>query len=86
MGTKTYEVDIDLRDIFEEIDDDIMRICDSYGYPFRLISTNKGSGLNGNEVKEFKVTLYQDTIIPEAENIYEQWTQFFGLDELNLIS
>lgn len=70
--------------LFEEIDDDVMRVCDSYGYPYRLLSSNKGNSLAGSDVAEYKKNLYQDAIIPEAESCYEQWNEFFGLDELNL--
>lgn len=68
--------------LFEEIEDDIMRICDQYGYPYQLMSSAKGTTFSN--VKEAKQLLYQDSIIPEAENIYEQWNQFFQLDKYNL--
>jgi hypothetical protein len=65
--------------LFEEIEDDIMRICDSYGYPYRLLSSNRTNSLGGNDSKTFGRDLYQNTIIPEAESNYEQWNEFFGL-------
>lgn len=68
--------------LFEEIEDDIMRICDSYNYPSMLLSNAKGTTFaNLNEAKKL---LYQDAIIPEAESIYEQWNIFFGLSDMNL--
>lgn len=63
--------------LFEEIEDDIMRICDSYGYQYELMSSVKGVTF-ANKM-EAKKMLYQDTIIPEAENICEQWNNFFDL-------
>jgi hypothetical protein len=69
--------------LFEEIADDTMKICDAYGYPYRLLSSEKAASYN--DVKEFKKELYQDTIIPEANSFYEQVNQFFHLEEFNLI-
>jgi hypothetical protein len=68
--------------LFEEIEDDIMRICDSYNYPYQLMSSAKGTTFSN--VKEAKQLLYQDAIIPEAESIYEQWDQFFNTEKYNL--
>lgn len=70
--------------LFEEIDDDIMRICDQYNYPYRLLSSEKSNSLGGSDVRDFKKLLYQDAIMPEAESMYEQWNQFFGLAEFDL--
>lgn len=71
--------------LFEEIDDDVMRICDSYNYPYRLLSSEKSNSLGGSDIKEFKKLLYQDATIPEAESMYEQWNEFFSLEEVNLV-
>jgi hypothetical protein len=52
--------------LFEEVQDNIERMCDQYGYPFDLLSKQKGTTFaNRNEAKK---ELYQDTIIPEAES------------------
>lgn len=77
MGYPTKELML-----FEEIEDDIMRICDSLSYPYQLISSAKGTTFSN--VKEAKSLLYYDSIIPDAENFYEQLTSFFGLEELGL--
>lgn len=69
--------------LFEEIEDDIMRICDSYNYPYQLMSSAKGTTFSN--VKEAKQLLYQDAIIPEAESMYEQWNGFFGTPAFNII-
>lgn len=70
--------------LFEEIESDTQAICDSYNYPFRLLSSNKSNSLGGTDATTFLKQLYQDGIIPEAENIYEQWNHFFNLDRFNL--
>lgn len=68
--------------LFEEIEDDIMRICDGYNYPYELMSS--GKGVTFSNKKEAKQLLYQDAIIPEAESMYEQWDQFFDTERFNL--
>lgn len=80
MGISTRELML-----FEEIEDDIMRICDSYNYPYPLISSNRTNSLGGNNIGESKKLLYQDAIIPEAENICEQWSSLFELEKYDLI-
>lgn len=77
MGYPTKELML-----FEEIEDCIMRLCDSYNYPYQLMSSAKGTTFSN--VKEAKQLLYQDAIIPEAESIYEQWDQFFNTEKFNL--
>jgi hypothetical protein len=69
--------------LFEEIEDDIMRICDSYTYPYQLLASAKNTTFaNLNDAKKL---LYQDATMPEAESIYEQWHQFFDLDKYSLL-
>lgn len=68
--------------LFEEIEDDIMRICDQYGYQYELMASTKGVTFANKE--QAKKLLYQDTIIPEAENITEQWERFFDLYKFDL--
>lgn len=65
--------------LFEEISDDIMRICDAYGYPSPLLNSEKGP--NVSNTKEYKAQVYQDTVIPESVDIYEQWTHFMQLGD-----
>jgi hypothetical protein len=66
--------------LFEEIADDIMRICDAYGYPSPLLNSEKGPAVANT--REFKAQVYQDAIIPESIDLYEQWNSFFKLEEL----
>lgn len=71
--------------LFEEIEDDVQRICDSYNYPYRLLSSNKINSLGGSDLAEYKKLLYQDAVIPEAESNYEQWNWFFRTSDHNLV-
>lgn len=60
--------------LFEEIKDDIERICDKYGYPIELLAKEKGTTFANKE--EAKTELYTDTIIPEMESRLEAWDKF----------
>lgn len=70
--------------LFEEIEDDIMRLCDGWNYPYPLMASAKTNNLGGNNTDPNKRILYQDAIIPEAENLSEQYNNFFGLAAFNL--
>jgi Phage portal protein len=69
--------------LFEEIEADTMAICDSYTYPYQLMSS--ASGTTFSNLNEGKKLLYQDATMPEAESMYEQWNQFFNTDAYGLI-
>ncbi len=69
--------------LFEEIEDDIQRICDSYNYPYELLSSAKG--VTYANKKEAKQLLYQDAIMPEAKSIYGQWNAFFNTEKYSII-
>lgn len=71
--------------LFEEIEDDVMRICDTYNYPHRLLSSQKSNSLGGADVQAYKALLYQDAIIPESTDTYEQWSKFFDLPRYKLV-
>lgn len=71
--------------LIEMAEDAIMRICDGFGYPFPLIANDRTNSLGGNNTDPFKKLLYQDTTIPEAESMYEQWGNFFNLEAYGLI-
>jgi phage portal protein BeeE len=70
--------------LFEEVQDDMERICDAFGFPPRLLGSPQGNSLGGNDVKIYDKNLYQNTIIPESCNIYQQWNQFFDLEKYGL--
>ncbi|QES88856.1 phage portal protein [Rhizosphaericola mali] len=72
--------------LFEEIDDDVQKLCYSYGYPYQLFSSNgKASSMAGTEVDSWMKRLYEGSIIPEANNLYEQLNRAFNLDRYNLV-
>jgi hypothetical protein len=68
--------------LFEEIEADTMAICDSYNYPYQLMSSAKGTTFSN--LNEGKKLLYQDATLPEAESSYEQWNQLFNTKKYNL--
>jgi hypothetical protein len=68
--------------LFEEIEADTMSICDSYNYPYQLMSSAKGTTFSN--LNEGKKLLYQDATLPEAESTYEQWNQLFNTKKYNL--
>jgi hypothetical protein len=68
--------------LFEEVTDDIARICDALNFPSQLI--NSVTGPSVSNTAEYKAQLYQDAVIPESMDIYEQWNEFLHLEELNL--
>lgn len=84
---KWSQIGIPTKDLmlFEEIEDDIMRICDRYNFPYPLMASNRTNSLGGNNIGESKVLLYQDAIIPEAEDICEQWNKLFETSAYNII-
>jgi len=86
-SVKWSQMGVATRDLmlFEEIEDDIMRICDSYNFPYPLMSSNRTNSLGGNNIAESKNLLYQDATIPESESICEQWSNFFELDQYDLV-
>lgn len=68
--------------LFEEVIDDIMRICDSYNYPSPLLNSEKGP--NVSNTATYQAQIYTDGIIPESQDIYEQWNAYFGLADSNI--
>lgn len=68
--------------LFEEIVDDTMQICNSLNYPAPLISTTSGPAVANTE--EYKIQLYEDGIIPESQDIYEQWNIFLKTNIYNI--
>lgn len=70
--------------LFEEMEDDIMRVCDGLNFPFPLMSNTRNNNLGGSNTDPNHTLLYQGAILPEADNFYEQLNHFFGLEELGL--
>ena len=61
--------------LFEEIEDDVNMICDEMGYPIDLMAGSQRKTYQ-NAPQAWR-SLYQDTIIPEADNTYDQWNMVF---------
>jgi len=68
--------------LFEEISDDIMRICDGYVYPSPLLNSEKGPSVSNTD--SYKKQVYEDAIIPESLSVYEGWNKFFRLEDTPL--
>lgn len=77
MGVSTKDLML-----FEEIEADTMAICDSYNYPYQLMSSAKGTTFSN--LKEGKQLLYQDATIPESTSMYRQWNQLFETAKYNI--
>jgi len=63
--------------LFEELTEDKMAIIDAYGLSYYLFSQAKGSTFSN--VKEGMRMSYQDTIIPETNQMYQTMSQQLGL-------
>jgi hypothetical protein len=69
--------------LFEEVEDDIQRLCDEYNWPYELTASSNGATFeNKNEAKKLA---YQDAIIPESIQNYSQWNEFFSTEKYGLI-
>ena len=68
--------------LFEEIVDDIMRICDGYSYPSPLLNSEKGP--NVSNTGAYQEQIYTDGIIPESLDLYEQWNNYFFTEDYNI--
>lgn len=81
---KWQQMGISTKDLmlFEEIEADTMAICDSYNYPYQLMSSAKGTTFSN--LKEGKQLLYTDAIIPESISMYRQWNQLFSTELYNI--
>lgn len=69
--------------LFEEISDDIMRICDQYDYPSQLLNSEKGPNVSNTQA--YQAQIYTDGVMPESEDYYEQWNMWFKCEDYNLI-
>lgn len=68
--------------LFEEVVDSTMRICDSYNYPSPLLNSSQGP--NKGNTANYQAQIYNDGIIPESCDLYEQWNAYFNTDKYNL--
>lgn len=58
--------------LFEEIQDDIERMCDAYGWPVELMA--RGKDVTFDNKKQALKSAYRDSIIPESVSRVEQLT------------
>jgi hypothetical protein len=65
--------------VFEGVRENIMHLCDSFNYPFDLLASEKGKTAADKRTSMWG--LYQDNIIPLANDISGKLTLWFGLDE-----
>jgi hypothetical protein len=64
--------------LFEELNADKIAIIDAFGLSINLFSSEKGSTFTN--VRDSIRMVYQDTIIPETQQIYDSIGQQIGLD------
>ena len=69
--------------LFEELTEDKMAIIDAYGLSYYLFSQSKGATFSN--VKEGMKMTYQDTIIPETEQMYATLSHQLGLTDEGLL-
>ena len=67
--------------LFEEVDADFRTLIDAYGLNDNIFSREKGSTFTN--LAEGLIQAYQETIIPESEEISLNRTKLFGLEEKN---
>lgn len=68
--------------LFEELTEDKMAIIDAYGLSYYLFAQSKGGTFTN--VKEGMKMTYQDTIIPETEQMYSTISHQLGLSDQGL--
>tara|TARA_R110000772_G_scaffold9622_6_gene31542 strand:- start:895 stop:2091 length:1197 start_codon:yes stop_codon:yes gene_type:complete len=69
--------------LFEELTEDKMAIIDAFGLSYYLFSQSKGGTFSN--VKEGMRMTYQDTIIPETEQMYATLSHQLGLVDQGLL-
>lgn len=78
MGMATKDLQL-----LEEVEEDIFRLCDSYGVPHVLMATSKSSTYeNQNQGRK---DFIENTIVPESASRLEQFTQGLLGDDSKLV-
>ncbi len=65
--------------LYEELTADVIAIIDTYGMNYNLFSSDKGSTFSN--VRDSLKMVYQDTIIPETQAMYDSIMHQFGLSQ-----
>lgn len=68
--------------LFEELTEDKMALIDAYGLNYSLFSQSKGATFSN--VRDGMRMTYNDTIIPETQQLYDSITEQFELDKEGL--
>lgn len=68
--------------LFEEVAESGIAICNGLSFPPFLLGL---SDTTFNNQKEASRGLYQETIIPESQSIYEQWNTAFETKKYNIV-
>ena len=66
--------------LFEEIEDDFIAIAGAHNFPPEILQSKKGSSLNTASKDEALKQLYQEAIIPEADEWLQGIGNWMGLD------
>jgi phage portal protein BeeE len=66
-------MDVDQLKLFENEKSDIQTICDAFGFNYNLLSNADGTTFNNQNA--YEKAMYQNTIIPESENILFQFNE-----------
>lgn len=64
LNWQQMAIDVDKLRLFEETKEDTLKICDEYGVPFEMLSSDKGTTFANK--REAQVQFYRDTVIPET--------------------
>lgn len=65
LNWQQMAIDVDKLRLFEETREDTTKICDSFGYNYELLGTQKGVTFKNKRQSEKQ--FYQNTIIPESQ-------------------
>lgn len=71
LNWQSMAVDVGKLKLFEEVDADFRAIANAHSFPPELLQPNPGSSLNPGDKSEALKQLYQEAIIPEAD----EWLQ-----------
>lgn len=81
-GVKWSQIGIPTRELMliEEVQESSKEICAGYGYPPFLLGLSDTTYSNQETAAK---SLYQNTIIPEADSVNEEWTNCFQGEKYN---
>lgn len=79
---QSMAVDVGKLKLFEEVDADFRAIANAYNFPPELLQPKSGASLNQESKSESLKQLYQDAIIPEANEFLQGLGNFLQLDNI----